>query len=188
MYAEILQPSAKEQKINIACLIAAIMLLIAIPYIHRLCLMLPPVIREVLMLSAYLLMILLFYRVYTRLVCGFRYAIVLEEQLKLLPKGRGVITMTAGYIVIDRMYGSKGTTEAIIAPEEIKNIISFDRKLFYAEMHKTPLLNRKLFTNRGKENLHALVYERKGQRYLCLIAPSATFLEKLAETLSQTQD
>ena len=119
---------------------------------------------------------------------NIRYAIVLEEQLKLLPKGRGVITMTAGYIVIDRMYGSKGTTEAIIAPEEIKNIISFDRKLFYAEMHKTPLLNRKLFTNRGKENLHALVYERKGQRYLCLIAPSATFLEKLTEALSQTQD
>lgn len=181
MYSEILQPSKEEQRVNIACMITAVLLLLSTPYIYEICLNLPGIIGESVMVLLYVSIIALFYRVYTRFICGFRYAIVLEEQIKLLPRNMGVIKLKPGYIMIDKMYGSKGTTEVIIAPEEIKGIIPYDDDRYKAFIKETPLLNRKLFSNRDRKSMYALLYERDKKRYCCLMTPTEDFLKTINE-------
>lgn len=181
MYSEILEPSKEEKRINVICLISAVLLLLSIPYIYEICLVLPGIIGEAVMVLLYASIIGLFCRVYIRLICGFKYGIVLEEQLRLLPRNMGAIKLKPGYIIIERMYGSKGTTEAIIAPDEIKGILHCEDDGYRALKKNTPFLNRKLLTNRDKKTMYALFYERNEKKYCCLITPTEEFISKIKE-------
>ncbi len=180
MYSEILNPSKKEQKANVICLVSAILLLLSTPYIYQFCLKMPAVLGECSMAILYALIILLFYRVYTHFICGYRYSIILEEQIKILPRNMGVISLKPGYIVIERMYGSKVATFVIISQEEIEEIAQYkDEKYNKILKNKKILFNRKLFTNRGRKNGYILIYKRNRKKYYCLITPSEEFKKKV---------
>lgn len=182
MYSEILEPAKEEKNFNRLCLATAVLLLLGIPYIYELCLDMPPFIGEGMMLASYIVIIALSYRVYTRFVCGYRYSFVTERQMRTLPRGMGTILLKPGSVIIERMYGSKGNLAAIIFPEEVRGIILCTEKEFKNFKKKTYLLNRKLFTNRGRKKAYALMYERKGKKYYCLIAPSEELIDKIKGT------
>lgn len=181
MYSEILEPPKGERRINMVCLISAIIILLAIPYIYDFGLMLPGALGEGLMLASYISIILLFSRVYFKLVCGYRYSIVTEKQFKVLSRNMGTVILQPGSVIIERMYGSKGNTAAIIRPEEIEEMILFTDKKYKEYKKKIPLLNRKLLTNRGKSDTRVLLYEQRNKRYFCLITPSENFMSKMKE-------
>lgn len=179
MYSETLEPDEEEKNINRLCLAAAVLLLLNMPYIYKLCLAMPPFAGECIMSASYALIILLSYRVYTRFVCGYRYSFILEKQMKVLPRGLGIIYIEPGSLVIEKMYGSKVSMSVIILPDEVKGIAGRGEKEFEDFKNKTHLLNRKLFTNRGKKKALALMYERKGKNYICFISPSEIMLNKI---------
>lgn len=181
MYSEVLNPAKEERTVNLICLAAAILILLGMPYIYDICLGMPKILAECIMIGSYAALILLFYRVYTRFVCGYRYIVILEKQTQVLPRNMGTVSLKTGSILIERMYGSKGNLAAIIVPEEIKGICLYTDKKYTDFIKKTSLLNRKLFTNRGRKNMYVLMYERKGKKHYCLISPSETLLKNMAE-------
>ncbi len=183
MYSENLEPAKEEKNINRICLVAAVLILLSIPYIYEFCLNMPPFVGEGILLASYILITALSYRVYTRFICGYKYSFIIETEMRILPRRMGTIMLKPGTVMIERMYGSKSNLAAIIYPEEIRGIVSFDERKFKCFKKKTYFLNRKLFTNRGKKKAFVLMYERNGKKHYCFFTPSETFIERIRERI-----